>query len=76
MNVTNAPLRAAPILASTPPSRRLSIAFDSQPDLAVPLTYVHGLHTDPTGPHEATEPVAVVFVEAAPTPYSHWGINE
>lgn len=76
MNVTNAPLQAAPIPTSTPPSRRLSIAFDSQPELAVPLTPVHRLPIASTALYEATEPVAVLHVDATPTPYSHWGINE
>ncbi len=76
MNITNAPLSGAPIPASAPVSRRLFIEFDSQPELAVPLTSVRRLHIAPTGPHEATAPVAVLPVEAAPTPYSHWGINE
>lgn len=76
MNVTNAPLRAAPIPTSTPPSRLLSIAFDSQPERAVPLTSVHRLHNDSNGPHGDTAPVTTLLVEATPTPYSHWGINE
>lgn len=75
MKVINAPHLAAPIRASTLPSRRLAIAFHSQLELAVPLTYVHGIHTHPNGPHEATEPVAVVFVGAVPTPYNHLVIN-
>lgn len=76
MNVTHAPLPVAPIPASAPVSRRLAIALGSQPELAVPLTSVHRLHIAPTRPHEATEPVAVLQVDATPTPYSHWGINE
>lgn len=76
MNVTKAPLPVAPIPVSAPASRRLAIAFGSQTELAVPLTSVHRLHIAPTGPHEATEPVAVLHVDATPTPYSHWGINE
>ncbi len=76
MNVTDAPLRATPIPASTPPSRRLPIAFDSQPELAVPLTSVHRVHSDSNGPHGAASTVTDLVVEAALTPYSHWGINE
>lgn len=76
MNVTNARLPVAPIPASAPAARRLPIQFDSRPELAVSLTSVHRLHIDPTGPHKATTLVAVLPVEAAPTPYSHWGINE
>ncbi len=75
MNVTNA-LPVAPIPASAPASRRLFIEFDSLPELAVPLMSVHRLHIDATEPHEAITLVAVLPVEAAPTPYSHWGINE
>ena len=76
MNVTNARLPVAPIPAVAPVSRRLFIEFDSRPELAVSLTSVHRLHIDPTEPHEAITLVAVLPVEAAPTPYSHWGINE
>lgn len=76
MNVTNAHLPVAPIPASAPASRRLYIEFDSPPELAIPLTSVRRLHIAPTGPHEATAPVAVLPVEAAPTPHSHLGINE
>lgn len=76
MNVTNAPLPVAPIPALATVSRRLFVEFHSQPELAVSLTSVHRLHIDPTEPHEATTLVAVLPVEAAPTPYSHWGINE
>ena len=76
MNVTNALLPVAPIPALATVSRRLFIEFDSQPELAVPLTSVHRLHNASSGPHEATAPVAVLPVEATPTPYSHWGINE
>ncbi len=73
MNVTDTPLRATLIRASTPSSRRLSIAFDSQPERAVPLR--HHLHTDLAEPHEATEPELVLLFEE-PIPYSHWGIND
>jgi hypothetical protein len=76
MNVTDAPLQANPIPASTPPSRRLPIAFESQAELAVPLTSVHRVHSDSNGPHGATAPVTDLVVEATLTPYSHWGINE
>jgi hypothetical protein len=76
MNTNNASIPSAPIPASAPLSRRLSIRFDSQPELAIPLTSVRRPHTDPAGPHEVTPPVVASVVEAAPTPYSHWGINE
>lgn len=76
MNVNNATLPIAPIPASAPVSRRLSITFDSQPELAIPLTSVHRLHTDPIGPHEVTAPLEVFVVEPTPTPCSHCGINE
>lgn len=75
MNVTNA-LPVAPIAASAPASRRLSIEFESLPELAVPLTSVRHPHIAPTVPQEATPPVAVLSVEAPPTPHGHWGINE
>ncbi len=76
MNVTNAPLPVAPIPASAPAARRLIIEFDSLPELAIPLTYVHHPHLSPTGPHAATAPVAVFPVVAAPTPHNHGGIND
>ncbi len=76
MNVTNAPLQALPIPASMPPSRRLSMAIDVRPKRPVPQTPVHDLQTDLASPREVTTPKAVLSVEAAPAPYSHWGINE
>jgi hypothetical protein len=76
MNVTNAPLSIVPIQALVPVSRRLFIEFDSQPELAVPLRSVRRLHGQPTEPDESTAPTTVLPVDAAPTPYSHWGINE
>lgn len=76
MNVTHVPHTVARIPASGLTSRRLAIAFGSQPELAVPLTSVNSLHPDPTGAQKATKSKAVLSVEAAPAPYSHWGINE
>lgn len=61
--------------ASATGSHRLSIAFDSQPELTGPLTVIHRPH-NPNGPHEATVRVPALVVEATPTPYRHWGINE
>ena len=76
MNVTHAPLPAVPSQALAPVSRKLFIEFESQPHVAVPLTSVHRLHIDSPRPHEVTAPVTVLLVEATPTPYTHWGINE
>lgn len=76
MNLTNAPLQAVPVLASTPPSRRLPMAIGSQSKRAVPPPPVQGVDTELASPYEATAPELVTSVEAAPAPYSHWGINE
>lgn len=76
MNVTNCPLQALPIPASMSPSRQLSMAIDAQPKRPVPRTPVHDLHADLASPREVTTLEVVLSVEAAPVPYSHWGINE
>lgn len=76
MNKTDTLFHATSITASTPPSRRLSMAIDSQPKRAFPPTPVHGLHTDLASQHEATAPEAVLSVEPEFAPFGHWGINE
>jgi len=72
----NALLELARLSASPTGSHKLSIEFHSQPELIVPLTSVVHLRSDPTGPHDPTAPVPALLVEATPTPYGHWGINE
>jgi hypothetical protein len=76
MNAINAPIPITAIQALVPVSRRLFIEFDSQPELAVPLTSVYRLRVQPTGPDESSAPATALPVETKPTPYSHWGINE
>lgn len=76
MNPNDVPLRAPAISTSMPSSRRLLVAFDSQPKFAVPLTSVNRVHYDSNARHGATAPVTDLVIEATLTPYSHWGINE
>jgi len=75
MNVANAPGPVAPMLALAVVPRRPSIAFDSQPRLAVSPKPVHQWRTSPTGPHESIATLAARRIQP-PTPHSHWGINE